>query len=172
MNIEHLIHALDRFGAVLPVVVRDVATEDARWRPVDGGWSILEIVCHLGDEEVADFRMRLESTLRDPSEAWRANDPEAWAIERRYNEGELAKAVERFVVQRRKSIAWLRGLKEPDWSRAYEHPKFGPIRAGDILVSWAAHDALHLRQLAKRMFQIAQRDGTPYTTDYAGDWKA
>ncbi len=172
MNVPQLVDSLDRFGGMLPAVVRDVAGEDARWRPADGGWSILEIVCHLGDEEVEDFRMRLESTLRDPSEAWRSNDPEAWAVERRYNEDDLAEAVDRFVAERRASIAWLRSLDEPDWSRAYEHPTFGPIRTGDILVSWTAHDALHLRQLAKRMFQMVQRDGGPYTTDYAGEWKA
>jgi hypothetical protein len=40
------------------------------------------------------------------------------------------------------------------------------------MVSWCAHDALHLRQIAKRTFQMAQRDGGRFTADYAGDWKA
>jgi hypothetical protein len=40
------------------------------------------------------------------------------------------------------------------------------------MVSWAAHDMLHLRQIAKRLFQIAQRDGDGFSTDYAGEWKA
>ena len=172
MNAPGLIDSLKRFAGILPAVVRDVARDDARWRPADGAWSILEVVTHLADEEVEDFRTRLERTLRDPTEAWPPNDPEAWAVERRYNEGDLNEVRARFISERHTSVEWLRGLEAPDWSKAYHHPRWGPIRAGDILVSWAAHDALHLRQIAKRMFQMAQRDGGEYKTDYAGDWTA
>ncbi|MHC4992905.1 MAG: DinB family protein, partial [Planctomycetota bacterium] len=63
MNHAALVDALERFGATLPVLVRDVSTGDARWRPPDGAWSILEIVTHLADEEVEDFRTRLRLTL-------------------------------------------------------------------------------------------------------------
>jgi hypothetical protein len=172
MDTTRLIESLERFGNLLPAVVQGIGHEDARWRPSNGAWSVLEVVCHLADEEVEDFRARLESTLRDPGEAWKANDPEAWAVERRYNEQDLSETVARFVTERRQSVAWLRTLAEPDFSRTYQHPKFGPIRAGDIMVSWAAHDMLHLRQIAKRLFQMAQRDGQGFSTDYAGEWKA
>jgi len=172
MNASRLIDALERFAEILPTAVRRFSADEARWRPADGAWSILEILTHLADEEVEDFRARLESTLRDPTQAWAANDPEAWAHQRRYNEGDPGEVLARFVAERRASIQWLRSLNEPDFSKAYRHPKWGPIRAGDILVSWAAHDALHLRQIAKRMFQMAQRDGGEYRTDYAGQWKA
>jgi hypothetical protein len=57
-----------------------------------------------------------------------------------------------------------------DWSVAYQHPKVGPIRAGDLLTGWAAHDALHLRQISKRLFQLAERDGAGFTSRYAGEW--
>ena len=172
MNAPHLIESLKRFANVLPAVVRDLTPAEARWRPADGAWSILEVVTHLADEEVEDFRARLELTLGDPVEPWPPTDPEAWAVQRRYNEGDLHKVVARFVAERRASVQWLAGLEAPDLSKAYDHPKWGPIRAGDILVSWAAHDALHLRQMAKRLFQLAQHHGGAYTTDYAGSWTA
>lgn len=172
MNAERLIVSLDRFGRVLPAVVADVSAEDARWKPAGGAWSILEVARHLVDEEVEDFRKRLESTLRDPNEPWAANDPERWAVERKYNDGELGPVVRQFVEERRKSVAWLRGLVEADWRKAHIHPQFGPLRAGDLLTSWAAHDALHLRQVAKRLFQIAERDGGEFQSRYAGEWKA
>jgi hypothetical protein len=66
---------------------------------------------------------------------------------------------------------WLRSLKNPDWSRTYRDPEVGPIRPGDILGSWAAHDSLHLRQISKRMYQLAARDAGEYSTRYAGEWK-
>ena len=172
MDTARLIESLERFGNLLPAVVQEVGFADARWRPPNGAWSVLEVVCHLADEEIEDFRARLESTLRDPGEAWKANDPEAWAVDRRYNEQNLKEMLARFTTERRQSVAWLRTLAEPDFSRTYQHPKLGPIRAGDIMVSWAAHDMLHLRQIAKRLFQMAQRDGQGFSTAYAGEWKA
>jgi hypothetical protein len=172
MDAQRLIASLDRFRRMLPEVVGDVSAEDARWKPPDGAWSILEVVCHLADEEEFDFGARLKLTLSDPNQPWPEIDPEGWARERRYNEGQLEKAVARFISLRERSLAWLRSLARPDWNRTYQHPKFGPFRAGDLLASWAAHDWLHLRQIAKRLYQIAGRDAGEYSTRYAGEWGA
>ncbi len=171
MNPSRLIDSLERFAGVLPAVVRGVSGEDARWRPDGVRWSILEIVLHLADEEVEDFRTRVRLTLADPAAEWPRIDPEGWAVARRYNEGELDDAVKRFVAERGASVAWLRSLQGADWSASHEHPR-GALRAGDLLVSWAAHDALHLRQIAKRFHEMAARDGGRYSSDYAGRWTA
>ena len=171
MNSQSLIDSLDRFADVLPAVVNGLSPEDARWKPADSAWSILEIVTHMADEEVEDFPARLRSTLADPNQPWKPNDPEGWAVQRRYNDGDLDEQIQRFVSSRRDSIKWLRGLSDPNWPNTFVHPK-GDISAGDLLASWAAHDALHLRQIAKRLFQMTQRDAEEYSTKYAGNWTA
>jgi hypothetical protein len=171
MNAPALIASLDRFAATLPAVVAGITADDARWKPADGAWSILEVVRHLGDEEVEDFRTRLRLTLERGGD-WPAIDPEGVAVQRRYNEGDLATAVARFVDERRSSVSWLRALLNPDWSTENRHPQFGAMSAGQLLAAWPAHDALHLRQLAKRFHQLAARDGAPYDTRYAGEWRA
>ncbi len=172
MNALALIDRMEGFAPSLSSAVACVSDEDARWKPPSGNWSVLEIVCHLGDEEVDDFRARLRSTLEEPAREWPAIDPERWARERRYNEKDLGAAVRRFVTERSASIEWLRSLKSPDWNRAHVHPKFGPMPAGMLLASWAAHDALHLRQIAKRLWELAGRDAGEFKTDYAGEWRA
>lgn len=176
MNLEASILAMERFLRTLPVLVEGVTADDARWKPEDGAWSILEIVRHLGDEEVLDFRTRLRLTLEDPALPWPPIDPPGWAVQKRYNEGDLAVAVEHFMRERRQSLAWLRSLASahppPDWSKTHHHPQIGPMRAGDILIAWRAHDDLHLRQIAKRFHQLAQRDGGEFRVDYAGPWRA
>ena len=126
---------LDRFAEALPAVVAGIPGADARWRPPDGGWSILEIVTHLADEEVEDFPARLKLTLRDPELEWPPVDPEESAVQRRYNEGNLDEAVGRFVSARRDSVKWLRGLREPDWSITHHHEVLGDLRAGDLLAA-------------------------------------
>lgn len=172
MNADALIRRLESFADALPAVVTSMDAADARWKPPSGAWSVLEIVNHLADEEVEDFRQRLELTLRDPARRWPSIDPETAAVERRYNERDLNESVRRFVSERRKSIEWLHGLKEPDWHATHEHKKLGPVMAGAILASWAAHDDLHLRQIAKRLYELNNRDGQPYGTEYAGEWGA
>jgi hypothetical protein len=172
MNATSLIGSLDRFAGMLPVVLYDVSDADARWKPPDNAWSILEVVAHLADEEADDFRGRLRLTFESPQADWPPIDPEGWALQRRYNEGDLAEQLQRFDAERRQSLDWLRSLVNPDWSIAHITPRHGPIHAGDLLASWAAHDMLHLRQIAKRLFQLTQRDGEPYGTIYAGQWTA
>ena len=48
-----------RTNAVVRALVAPLSLGDARWRPEEGGWSVLEIVNHLADEETQDFRQRL-----------------------------------------------------------------------------------------------------------------
>ena len=134
----------------------------------------LAIIKRPGQQPIGTeyFRARLTLVLKDPTEAWPRLDPEGVAVSRRYNEMDLAVCVRRFVEERRKSVAWLRSLQNPDWSLAYVHPRFGATHAGDLLASWQAHDALHLRQIAKRMFELAGRDAPGFRTEYAGEWRA
>jgi hypothetical protein len=173
MNSPSLIISLERFATVLPVLVRDVPASDARWKPPDGAWSILEVLGHLADEEVEDFRTRLELTLRDPMLPWPPIDPERSAVERRYNEADLQAVLDRFLVERQQSISWLKSLPaETNWSASSSHSTAGTLHAGDLLASWAAHDLLHLRQITKRLFQLTQRDAGTFETHYAGEWKA
>ena len=170
-----IVDRLERFGKAFSGIA-SVATEaDARWKPPSGAWSILEIVSHLADEEVDDFRTRVRLTQEDPAAPWPGIDPEGRARERKYNERVLRESVDRFVRERAESVAWLRSLiasGKADWKVEHLHPRFGPISAGTLLISWAAHDSLHMRQIAKRLYELAGRDGGAdgFKTAYAGDW--
>lgn len=153
----------------IAALVAGVAPDEARRRPAPDAWSLLEVVCHLHDEEREDFRPRLDVVLHRPEEAWTRIDPAGWVTARRYNERDLAEALQGFVVERERSLAWLGSLTAPDWSREYQAP-FGRITAGDLLVSWAAHDLLHTRQLVElRRARLLTQAG-PHSTQYAGDW--
>jgi hypothetical protein len=170
VNAHALIDRMERFPAVLRALTDGLTPEQARRRPPSGAWSIVEIVCHLVDEEAEDFRARARLTLEDPAAPWPGIDPEGAARTRGYIDRELAQMVQRFENERRESVAWLRSLRAPNWENAYQHPRLGPIRAGDLLTAWAAHDTLHLRQIAKRLHELAAADGEPFSASYAGQW--
>ena len=165
-----LISRLERGADAIGAAVSCVGDEDARWKPGDASWSILEIVCHLADEEVEDFRTRTLMTLQSPDADWPPIDPEGWAIEQQYQSRDLHEQLDRFRTERAQSIRLLRENDDPDWTRAHTHPVFGGMSAGQMLACWCAHDALHLRQLSRRMYQLVERDASGLDIGYAGRW--
>lgn len=161
---------MEGFPAIVRAAAAGLTPEEARFSLSPADWSILHVVCHLADEEAEDFRARLTLFLSDPAAEWPPINPQAWPAERGYEHRDLAAELARFERERAASIAWLRGLRDPNWNAAKHHPKVGTFHAGDILGSWCAHDELHLRQIAKRRYQLAARDAAPYPVKYAGDW--
>ncbi len=153
----------------------------ARWKPDAESWSILEVVCHLLDEERRDFRVRLDTTLHRPDEAWPGIDPAGWVTEHSYNEQDLEETLHAFLAEREASLAWLdsldasTGSASPEpvegdiWDTTYEAP-WGPVKAGDLLAAWVAHDLLHMRQLVELHWAYNENRVDPYSTRYAGEW--
>jgi hypothetical protein len=164
------IELLNGFPAVLWALVAGLNDAALRWRPSADDWAIIEILRHLYDEEREDFRPRLQRTLFDPTEAWDPIDPAGWAAGRKYLCADLDSTLDGFQRERTLSVGWLRSLVDVDLTIAHEHPTIGPLRAGDLLASWIAHDQLHLRQIARRRFQLVERDLAPFSTRYAGEW--
>jgi hypothetical protein len=140
-----------------------------RWQPAAGKWSQLEVVNHLADEEKDDFRRRIDLLVHQPGTEWPRIDPEGWCTERRYNDADPQESLQRFVRERAASLIWLAALGDVDWDAAYQHAS-GPLRAGDLLLSWMVHDDLHGRQMLRIHHERALGLGAPYSAAYAGSW--
>lgn len=155
---------------VIVELLQPVGEEQALWRPSPESWSLVEVINHLIDEEKEDFRAHLDLILHSPEIPWPEMDPKRWPIERNYMERDFEESVERFAEERARSCDWLSSLKDPDWDRTHEQPGYPPLRAGDLLVSWAAHDLLHVRQIVRLQYQFLTRLADPYSVRYAGEW--
>jgi len=69
---------LTRFSAnaeAMAALARNISDAQARWKPAPEEWSVLEVICHLYDEEREDFRTRTRLTLEDPEADWPPIDP-------------------------------------------------------------------------------------------------
>jgi hypothetical protein len=155
----------DRIAAL----ARGVPEDQARWKPDPDSWSIVEVVCHLADEEEFDFPVRLKIILDKSEKEWPAIDPAGWVIEKKYNKADLFETLNRYMGLRNESLEWLDSVENPDWETIHEAP-FGEITAGDMFVSWVTHDLLHLRQLVELQRFYLEKKAEPYHLDYAGDW--
>jgi DinB superfamily len=170
MNLSYYLRRLTNQAEAIARLTEGVDDEQARWRPTAGEWSIVEVVNHLYDEEIEDFRIRLQNTLRDPNEEWTPNDPVRKVTARDYNGRQLPASLENFLDERTVSLEWLRGLHAAKWDNEHAIPGVGSLTAGDLLAAWVAHDLLHLRQLVELQFHYQRQLARPYSVDYAGDW--
>jgi len=146
---------------------KNVSLEQARWRPKPDKWSLLEVINHLWDEEIADFRARLTLMLEDTTKDWLPIDPMGWVIERKYNERDLVESLNGFLNERDASIKWLESLEQPAWDSFKEHPYAGRLSAGDLLTSWIAHDLLHIRQIVNCHLDYYEKESEPFSMSYA-----
>ena len=164
-----LIEELASGQEILTGLVAGISQVAAQLKPDVQTRSVLEVVCHLYDEEREDFRVRLDLMLHQPEKPWPPIRPEEWVTERAYNKQDLATMVRKFIEERQASLQWLKKLESPDWEVTVKSP-FGGMKPGDMLASWVAHDNLHMRQLVElkrwRILQITQ----PFDVRYAGEW--
>ncbi len=143
--------------------------QDIHYRPAPDKWNLLEILCHMVDEEKDDFRARLGHVLTQPEQALPSIDPEGWVQSRDYKGQSYEKKLEEFLKERHRSVRWLQSLNNPKWDNAHAHPKFGPLSAKMFLCNWVAHDLHHIRQInALQHAFLLQTTGDPLR--YAGKW--
>jgi hypothetical protein len=164
-----IIDGLERNRGVFAQVLAGRSPAAQQFRSAPGKWNLLEIVCHLYDEERDDFRTRVRHTLETPDRQPPGIDPEGWVVARAYAAQDYTAKLDAFLHERDASVAWLRGLGSRDWGRAYVHPRLGPMTARLFLANWLAHDMLHLRQILRSDYQLLQQQSGEDLA-YAGAW--
>jgi hypothetical protein len=169
MKFTKLYQELANSTEIIRALIANISQEEAKVKPTPEAWSILEVICHLLDEESEDFREHLDFILHRQTEEWHKIDPQGWVISRSYNEQNFMEMQIKFFDARSKSLDWLIDLSNADWEVPYTS-EFGSIPAGEMFASWVAHDNLHIRQLVElKHFQI-EKIAAPYGISYAGDW--
>jgi len=164
-----IIQSLERNKKVFKELLNEVPSEEYLWRQSTDKWALLEIVCHIRDEEVEDFRTRVKYVLEDPELTLPSIDPVGWVLDRKYIEQDYNTVLNSFIDERERSINWLKSLQDPKWDNSYLHPKLGPMSAKLFLSNWLAHDLLHIRQIMKLRFDYLKHISSE-DLSYAGTW--
>lgn len=166
---EQLIPELSRNSGVFENLLRNVQGAMVTWRKENGAWCLLEIVCHLLDEELEDFRARLRQTLENPGQDLASIDPVGWVAHRGYMQRDYKKVLDQFLQERRDSVTWLLSLRDTSWQNCSLHPEYGEISARKFLCNWLAHDYHHIRQINQIQYHyLKAKTGEDLT--YAGNW--
>ncbi|MDQ3781020.1 MAG: DinB family protein [Chloroflexota bacterium] len=141
-----LVRSLAGFPAEVERALDGRPREDLLKPASDGGWGVVENLCHLRDwEEV--FLHRLHQVLKEDHPVLPVYDDELWAIERDYRGEDPTKVFEQFRATRKELVSQLEGLDDDGWNRTGQHQS-----RGDVSVRWLAesvldHGETHLAQI-------------------------
>ena len=134
---DEVIRALDNFPA-----------ESLGAHPIPGKWSAREIVHHLGDSETTSA-IRIRQLLVQDQPLIQGYDQDQFATRLRYNERDMAPALEAFRCARETTMQLLPHLSEDDWQRAGTHTESGRYTLEDWLRIYAAHAHNHAAQIRR-----------------------
>jgi hypothetical protein len=132
-----------RLARLVEGVPRRVLTR----RPAPGKWSIVEILAHLADAELA-MGWRIRSMLATPGVALAWWDEYLWSEKCRYARIPPMQSLATFRTLRTSNLALLRAMPRVSWKRCYGvHGKRGRQTIADFVQMEAAHDLNHIRQI-------------------------
>lgn len=164
--IDHLTANWQVFESLLT----DVSPQEASWKPDKSQWSILQILCHLIDEEREDFRTRVKHVLETPDQPIPPIDPQGWVMDRNYADQDFTLKLRELLEERAQSVVWLNSLENPVWDNTFQHPTLGAQSASHYLANWLAHDYLHIRQINRMKYLYLRANLSGESLEYAGNW--
>lgn len=142
------IEVLSRLDVSLSEATAGLTSTRLRQPEKPGKWSVIEVVQHLADSElVTSYRLRL--ILASDTPDIQGYDQDAWARRLRYAEFSLGDALTQIRVLRGRTLELLRRLQPDEWERAGMHSERGRESIRHITKLQAAHDLVHLRQIAR-----------------------
>ncbi len=168
-KLQDIIFHLENNKSIFRNLLKDISEKNYLWRPKPEKWCLLEIVCHLLDEEIYDFGARVKHALEYPEKALIPIDPEGWVNGRNYLSKDYNTTLESFLSERTNSIAWLNALSDANWNNTLLHPELGKLSAELFLRNWLAHDYLHIKQILRYKFEFLKASSS-ISLSYAGDW--
>jgi hypothetical protein len=120
---------------------------------IPGKWSAAEIVQHLADSEMTSA-IRLRRLLAEDNPLIQGYDQDLFATRLRYNDRDIAPALEAFRAARATTVQLLERMAEEEWLREGTHTESGRYTAEDWLEIYAGHAHGHadqIRRLRKMM---------------------
>jgi hypothetical protein len=116
--------------------------------PIPGKWSAREIVHHLGDSE-STSAFRLRKLLVEDNPTIEGYDQDAFAQKLRYNERDMAPALDAFRTARATTAQLLGMMSEDEWKRSGVHTESGPYSVEKWLRIYADHAHNHAAQIQR-----------------------
>ncbi len=132
----------------LEEATRGLNNEHLRTPERPGKWSVIQVVQHLADTEIA-LAFRSRKVLAEDTPDIQGYDQDRWASALHYNGTRLGDALAQFRVLRNVNLRLYRSLSPEELERYGIHSERGRESVIDTIRLYAAHDLYHLGQIER-----------------------
>lgn len=126
--------------------LKDFPADSLTARLIPGKWTAREIVHHLADSETISG-IRLRRLLLEDHPVIQGYDQDEYATRLRYNERDMAPALEALHATRASTAQLLESMSDEDWKREGSHTEQGRYTMEGWLEIYAAHGHDHANQI-------------------------
>ena len=140
--------------------VEGLTVDELKARPVEGKWSILEVVCHLTDTDIY-FTDRIERVLALDNPLLIGVDERPYPERLQLQEQDIDEEISLIELLRMRTARILRRQPEEAWQRTGVHSEAGICSVRDLVVKSVRHVEHHLSFIAeKRAILLSAREKT------------
>ena len=127
-------------------LIDGVSAQRLGYRPTPDKWSIVEILAHLAEDEIASS-WRYRQMIEHDGEALGGFDQELWARLGNYGTWNVSEALELFRLLREANLRMLGALLPEQWEHSGHHVERGKVTVRELARHMAAHDINHIKQI-------------------------
>lgn len=142
------------------VELRQIGSEQARWRPAEGKWSAAEIVGHLIDSAINNYYRFVEAQLRAEL-VFTGYNQDAWVRVQAYQTADWSALVQLWIALNQRLIAMvaampLEALSQPRSVHNLDELAWQPVHRDEattlryFIVDYVGHLEHHLAQLLRQ----------------------
>ena len=147
-ELETLLLTLESTPALVARAAARLSAEEARRRPAEGAFSLIENVWHLAELEREGYATRIRRILAEAEPFLPDFDGDRIARERNYRIRDLAEGLAVFATARERNLEILRSLPPAGWKRTGKQEGIGRVTLEDVTRMMAEHDRSHTRDVA------------------------
>ena len=152
---QHLIDQWEHGGEKLALAIRGLTREDLTCFPIEGKWSIQQVVIHLMDSDlIATDRMK--RTIAEDKPTLIGYDETKFIQHLFPDEQSAEDAVKIFDLNRRMFAKVLRKVPASAWDRVGMHNERGPTTLGKQLEYYVKHLDHHLKFIHEKRAKMGK----------------
>lgn len=163
MTIQETYDALARTPDAFRGLIGGAPPAAIQFRERPDAWTVHEVLCHVTDGEVTDWRPRVAMIVGDGDKRFTPFDREGG--ERHYGHWQTQPLLAEFERLRRDNLAYLERLELDDAAleRTGIHPEFGDVTLRQLLATWVVHDLAHVNQISRVLVRHLGPQVGPWT---------
>lgn len=162
MDLTTVYDTLSRTPAAFRALLSAATPQALAYREAPEAWTLHEVLCHVTDGEVTDWRPRVATIMSQGDKRFTPFDRVGG--QQTYGRWPTPALLDEFERLRRDNLTYLAqlDLDAAALSRTGIHPEFGTVTLDQLLSCWVVHDLAHIAQISRVLVRHIGPDVGPW----------